>query len=321
MALDQAIYVASTDKIYGVRGQWVFQFNATTGVLEKSARFANDALFGESSIVNIGSFLYIGTWRTITNPNVSPFGTGDIYKVDLALTTSVALGLFSSTNGYGFSNLVTDGTLIWGTTGFDRTFTARQVFHVNPSPSAYTEIQTASGSGAHPIVDVEWDANYNVLWMAESIGPQVEGFCIAATPKMANIGNPAPPQLFGLTRYPAAQKLYCVGRNQNVIKLNADQAVATLPASFSTATWTSLAGLLLANATPIKIKFNAHDSLIYVPEWNNDTVQVINPATDLVVGSQTGFSSPIDCVFQTVAPFTKWAVQNSAVGLKQITIP
>lgn len=319
MPLDQAIYSASNNKIYGVRGQYIYQFNASTAALENTLRFIDAGLFCEASVVKVGTFLYASIWRSILDPNPSPFGISDMYKIDLGLTTSTALGIALSItgSGLGFGNLITDGTYIMGATGYQQKITPKGRFAVDPTNIAtYSEWNSEAGNSA-PLIDLEWDDTNKTIWEAESAGPECDAYYVPAGTKLtdSSVANPTPPSIFGLTRYPTGTKIYCVGRNRNIIKVNGNEAVATLPAFFSNATWSTLTNILSVGATPVKIKYNSNDGLIYVPTWTGDKVEVLNPTTDTITAIKSGFSSPIDCVF---TPTKKWAVQNSSVGLKEI---
>ncbi len=71
----------------------------------------------------------------------------------------------------------------------------------------------------------------------------------------------------------------------------------------------------VTGANPRRVKYNPVDGFIYVPGWASNSVIVVDPATDTVVDTKVGFSTPWDVVF---TPSKKWAVQNSMVGLQEI---
>jgi len=319
MPLDQAIYVAATDKIYGVRGQWVFQFNATTGGKEKEFRFVDDALFSESSIVLLGSSLYVAVWRSAFDLNNYPDPSQDIFKIDLGLNTAVGLGLYNVGGGggpqNGFCNLITDGTHLYGATGYTVQFSHSRRFKVDPTNIATYVERNAQASKTAPVVDLVWDAVNSVFWEAESYGPEVDGYyqdigTLLPTPR--SVANPTPTKpCYGIALAPGT-KLYVVTKSSTIFKVNGNEAVAGLPGPFGLATWSSLL-LLQSGARPIKIKYNPFNGLIYVPTWAGNTVEVLDPATDTIVAIKTGFNTPLDVV---CTPTKVFAVQNSATGLK-----
>jgi YVTN family beta-propeller protein len=72
----------------------------------------------------------------------------------------------------------------------------------------------------------------------------------------------------------------------------------------------------VGNATPINIRYRPFDQQLYIPNWQDNTVTVLDPITDTVSAVKTGFTSPIDVVF---TPTKAFAVQDSTVGLLEIT--
>jgi len=323
MALDMAIYSSAQTCIYGVRGQYVYKFNATTGDKESEFRFVDDVVFSEASIVELGGFLYIGVWRgVIEDFNGSP--NSDIYKVNYALNSSVALGLpgsgpFTQVPGgafgnYGFTGLVTDGTKIYGYYGPR----ASNVFSVDPTNIAGALVDSFSVGENYNLNHIEIDAVNGVLWTTGSDVQQLYCKEIDLTGfEQAGSNDPANTTL-GICVVPNAAptsvKVYCVTGSLDILKANIAQAYAALPAlsSFDLTTLSILQG----DAKPMRIRYNPNDGLVYIPTWSNDEVEILNPATDTITAVKTGFTNPIDCVF---TPSKKWAVQNSSIGLREIT--
>lgn len=315
--LDSAIYSSNLGQIVGVRGQYLYTFNANTGAKIQEKRIVDDCLFGEASITEIGAFLYVSFWRRVAYPNASnwPAWGGDVYRVTPATLAATALNLANQITGLGigFANLTTDGSYLYGTTGHSNTGTGSGLFQVDPTNVAtYVE---KSLLDVRQVVDVVWDATANVLWMVYGGGPEVYGIYAPTFPALdANVVNPTPPFICGGTIVPGTHQMYCVSVTNTVRKVDLATATALLPASFQNCTATALT-ILAATAKPCKIKYNAEDGLIYVPTWSGDTVEVLDPASDTITSIKTGFTAPHDCVF---SPGHKWAVQQSAQGLKEI---
>jgi hypothetical protein len=325
--LTQAIYSAAQDCIYGVNGQWVYKFNATTGAKEAEFRFVDDVMFSESYIVEIpgNSSLYIGTWRAGVEVVGSAIAGSDIFAVNYALNTSVALGLngvgpftavSSTTFGLnGFTNLVTDGTLIYGFYGPR----AALVFSVDPTNIAGTadtdSFGVAQGSG---INDIAIDTNNSVLWMTGTTDQQL--WCKAAdlTSVQEAHSDPTPiDTMLGVcvipNGTPANVKVYCVTGSDLVIKATVSDAYSGLP-FLNNFAFTNLT-ILAADSKPMRIRYNSYDGFVYIPTWSNDTVEKLNPATDTISQIYTGFTNPVDIV---CTPTKIWAVQWSEVGLREV---
>jgi hypothetical protein len=309
-ALDQAIYVASEDAIFSCRGQWVFRFNATTGAIEDEFRWIGDAT-ARSSIVSLNGKLYLTAWETILeDTNVAPFDFQhrDLYEVDFAMSTSTPLGLASHISGAneksvaGFSNLVTDGTFIFG---FEHGIGS--VFKVDPTNIAGFVDATGAGSGtAEVVTDFAYDAINSLIWQASNFSREVQAFRRSnlGTFDTADTFSLSPPQApVGVTYSPITSAGYAVTVTGKLIKVPV--------ANF--ATRSIIAGVSTLGA--VRLKFNANDNLIYIPTWSNDTVIVYDPSSDTVSNTKTGFNSPFDVVF---TPTKKWAVQNSPKALKEI---
>lgn len=316
--LDSAIYSSNLGQIVGVRGQYLYTFNATTGAKISEKRIADDFIFAEASVAEVGSFLYVALWRRVARPTPFASYAGDIIRVTPATLAPTALGLGNSItgSGIGFSNLVTDGTFLYGTTGYSGQGTGSGMFQCDPLNAIATYVERTL-LDVRGVVDLIWDADpaTTSVWRVYGGGPEVYGIYAPTFPAVVrNVVNPTPAFICGGTIAPATHQMYCVGMNSTVLKVDIATAVASLPVNFDLCTASSLA-ILAASAKPCKIKYNAEDGLIYVPTWSGDTVEVLDPASDTITSIKTGFTAPHDCVF---SPGHKWAVQQSAQGLKEI---
>ncbi len=333
--LDQAIYSGAQDKIFGVRGKWLYKFNADTGKKESEIRFSTSVL-GATSICEIGNFLYIGVRLSAKDLLGQTPGTNavmrperDIFKITTATIAVVGpigmgdstLGSFPSfdANSYvnGFGSLKSVGlTQIAGFSG-DTSW-----FIVDP-----TNLPGGAGFGntalAEVTPDIDYDPTTDCLWYNDASFRDVwvtkNGNFILGAHTTPDTIDTSPPYR-GLTFCPAGTghpnpKVYAVDGTNQVIKIDADVAYSTLPGFLTNPTWTSLF-VLGAAAKPIRIKYNAQDDKIYIPTWSNDTVEVLDPATDTIVAVKTGFTEPFD--FVVTATGKKYAVCNAATGLQPI---
>lgn len=308
--LDQAIYVASEDKIFGVRGQWLYQFNATTGERENSLRWVKDAN-SEASITECAGKLYVTAWSTLLeDANLAPFDfvRRDIFEVDFGLVAASALGLAShiSANNEksvcGFSNLVSDGTKVYG---FEHGI--GYIFSVDPANLGGFADATGGVDGTRETAhDLAFDADNNLIWQASAWVREVNAYDTSLVNwDAANAATLVPAQApVGVCWCPANSCAYAVTATGKLVKVP----------FVNFATRSIVAGIDASLAA--RIKYNAVDGLLYIPNWAADTVQIVDPNTDTLVDTKTGFTSPFDAVF---TPTKKFAVQNSRVGLLEIT--
>lgn len=317
MALDQAIYHSGRDKIFGVRGQWLFRFNATTGALEASLRFqANGG--GMSTISTIGNVLYIGTTfasdDNITDL-VTPFASRDIYTVDattflvtgslgFASKLGAATAAGTRTDLYyarGWRQIVTDGAKLWGFQSGDGLWRA--------------SLPGYNSSSFQVSTDIAYDGFNNVIWVADPYTPNLwvwSADLANDTFDTGGIGRPT-----GVCYVPLTNHVYCVNGTLNLFTADASLAVPAFN-PFPTTGYST--GRI--NANPYKVKYVDYPSpnplahMVLIPAFADDTVIVWNPVTYLVADVKTGFTAPFDIVSTPTANF---AVQTSPTGLKLIT--
>lgn len=321
MPLDNAIYSASQDKIYGVRGGWIYKCNASTGKKEAEFRFAGSNLFAESSVVEVAGSLYASVWRTPNSSSVSQ--TDAIYKIphDFSASTSLfSLGLNTSIEGVTL--LKTDGTYIYGVVRAPSN-ASRGLYAIDPSDLAAIGTSDRNDNLAIGAATTSWfydmdvDSDNGLVWLAQINRTRGLGVTLAGYPQSGNSveelsSNPAASFQWccGCCFCPSNTKLYGVNGTSGIVKADANLAIPT-PAPM---TFTTLS-VLNASSKPVRIKYNSNDGLIYVPTFSNDTVEVLNPASDTISSIKAGFSSPFDVVF---TPTKKFAVQTSSEGLREI---
>lgn len=332
-ALDCAIYSSSQAAIFGVKGQWVYRFDATTGQKVSEYRFVDYVFAGESSIVELNGNLYIGVYRTLNENNYQSFSANrDIYLVNYGLSSSLPLGICAATTGFGniggsidgvggdgfgagFSSLVTDGTYIYCVhAGID------WVMKIDPTNVSTADfLKDTSFQGQLAITDLAIDTANGVLWKADASNDTIRiNRTNASTPFVAGDGAGSTPHnvlnpIVGVCFCPGPQKAYGVKCTNTIVSCNVTQAYSALP-SLTDFSWSDLV-ILQSGANPFRIKFNPYTGKVYIPTWAKNAVEILDPATDTITSVKTGFSSPIDAVF---TPTKSFAVQNSSVGLKEI---
>lgn len=331
--LESAIYSGAQNKIFGVRGKWLYKFNAETGKKEAEIRFTTSAL-SPSSICEVGTSLYIGVRQSAKDLlDQTPFTNAvmrperDIFKINAATMAVVGvLGLGDSVLGqfppfdnqsyaYGWTSLFTVGTKIVGLGG------SLGMFLVDPTNLPGGISLSTFPSQADAICDIDYDPVQGAFWTNDARSRDIwvtdSAFSLTAHTTPDTIATSPPYR--GLTFCPAGTghalpKVYAVDGTSRVIKIDANVAYSTLPGFFTDPTWSSLF-ILEAAAKPVKIKYNAQDDKIYIPTWDHDTVEVLDPATDTITAIKTGFTDVFDCVF---TPTKKFGVQNSSVALREI---
>ena len=320
MPLDEAIYVSSVDKIFGCRGKWVYKFNATTGRKEAEARIAND-IIGITSLCEHNGTIYVCGWESLRayNQNLGEYPDNrDFYTLNPTTMAVANTGIFKSYRAssytgeyiFGPSQVISDGTNLWGIIGAGTN--SSSFFRVDPNIPASLILRNTGGFSAGKgecgmrggriiyssqnsmIAFVQpWSGGYDVSTYdlsAVSVGQ------FYTTPFTA---------FTGICYSPANDSYYMVKNTLEVVRLTGSALAA--PASFF---------ILDAAAVPWRLRYRASNGLIYIPTWSNDTVEILDPATDTITAIKTGFSDPIDVVF---TPTKAFAVQNSSVPLKEIT--
>jgi len=311
LPLDAAIFSATLNKIVGVRSHWIYLFNATTGAKEAEFRYAAGVI-NEASVAECGGFLYVATWRGLFwNPNTGdPHVGSDIYKINLGLTTSSALGLnvIAGLNLFdfavGFTGLVTDGTFLYG---IERG--AAQLFQVNPAvPASYTT--AGSFNQSTPLLVCEYDGTNGVIWASDSNGSVVN---VINTDMSGDAGSSDPiDQPLGVVRIPTSNLIFVATGTQNIWKcFGAD----TLPPPLGSFSVDGSPIVLGVNDKPVRLRYRPSNTLIYIPCPSTDLVYTMSASGVLNPTPITGFSDPFDVV---ITPSKAWAVQQSGTPLREI---
>lgn len=325
--IESAIFSSANNAIYGVRGQWVYKFNATTGKKEAEAVIGNDIL-GLSSICEHNGTIYVSAcWVQTSYPEIFPAplpwrANHDIFTINpttlAATNTDIWKTKQSSFDGetnsafYGPIQIVSSSTLLWGIIADGG---GMNPFYVDPSAPLGLKQRSvgnwtqAAGPAAGEII---YDSVNGVAIYAKASDQIIDCYDTSGGFPPTSIGgmdgtfnlNPN-----GLCYCPSNDNIYAVDGTSILISASVSDMLSiggtNVPVNTGEAT-----------ANPRRIKYCPIDGMIYVPGWFSNSVIVINPATNTVVATKTGFNLPIDCVF---TGSRKFAVQNSSVGLREIT--
>ena len=313
MPLNSAVWSPIHQKIYACRGGYVFRFDAD-GVLEDSARFITPEM--DDTYIDYDQAtdkLWVIMKRSFGSPsdgNPSKYLVS-VDPVTLAFTT------------YNFRNQVTNGNN-W-TSGETGPFRIR----CDGLGIAYTlaysdgtlaqvkqihrwDLTTSPPSETHsfPSVQGGWWGDIlldgALIWYCST-----DSFNDIGSRQASNLGSSleyvqldgSADRPYSCTRNPGSH-MYAVQANQFILK----GEVGTSPAL------RSVIDIGRPNATPVNIRYNGVDFMIYIPCYGDDTVVILNPADDSFV-VKTGFDSPFDVVFTGSKAF---AVQHGSQGLKEI---
>ena len=232
--LDQAVYDSGTGKIFGVRGQWLFRFNATTGVKEAALQWCDD-MPDFASLTVLNGKIYLGA-SFLPYIDLNWFGTEaavpmDVYKVDAASFTRDGRTFFNAYRtpydnvgnwnnplfGVGYHLIITDGTYIYTAAGaFD--------------PSNVANV----GGNYHSLfpMGVEYDSFNGVIWFVDpystgGIGAAQSG--LPATNYARTSGSIADP-ICGITYNAATNYAYVATGTESILKVS----------HVNTSTWANL---------------------------------------------------------------------------------
>lgn len=313
--MDQAIYEPTTQKIFGVRGQWLFQFNATTGALEASLRFTSNAQC-VSCITAFGGNLYCGVnnvpWNTYSGLPSFVRNDLDVFIVSAAgFSVTGRLNSFTNVGKSGFGALVNDGTNLYGTIQTGTLPNDLLAFKVLPSvPGGLT-----THSLGQRITDMAYDSVNSLLWFSDP------DFTQAGAEKTdfsnGQVNDTTTDPFCGCCYNSAQNKAYFVAGGEAFSKILATDMT---PGFVYPTTMTTLhTGRI--NANPVRIKSvnnlvgNPLNAKVLIPTWADDAVVVWNPLTDTVDSVKTGFTAPFDIVS---TPTKNFAVQTGTTALKEI---
>ena len=322
--LQDAVYVASTDKIYGISGVYVIQLNATTGSVESSVRItspvngparlcyhlANDTLY--ASVWNAPDLQYY----SLTQPN------RDIYPINPATMTvgarldvpSLGYGEDDFTVGYFFGPrwLGSSGSRLfvqWANDNMGYIY-----FWFDPTNLA-SKATNSRGSSSDML------AEQCAVTPTQIFFPAPDSNAVQFAPHNFNVngdwdictgfgaGNPISCDYCSFDTL-----VYCVDGIGNMYRINDptidDVDTIAIPAD---------AIVPVPNPNPCRIRWNIYDGLLYMPCMTDNAIVMYDP--NLVAWYyKGGFENPVDCVFTPDGK--KFAVQNSPEQpLKEITPP
>lgn len=318
--LQDAVYVSSVNKIFGVSGVYVLQFNATTGVREAQVRISAPVM-GDCRLCYHAAtgMLYASVWN---EPNLSNFSlthpNKDIYPIDPAtMVVGTRIGLetipfiaddFGANRApyFGPKWIASLGDYLYGQWAVAEAAQYYQWFRLKPTaladrctnPYDNTTTFLSEQAALSPTQIVVPDPNNNGV----AYGPI--GWNLQAEWATCNLITYTP---IACDYCSLTTLFYAVDGDGNFIRIN-DLALQTYD-QFDMNAWQ-------AGAKACRLRYSSLTVDIYLPSMTTDSVILWDPITE-IAQVKTGFTNPIDVVF---TPSRAFAVQNSpAQSLKEIT--
>lgn len=319
MPFQDATYAPSVDKIFGVMGPYLVKCNATTGARESSVRVTspvlNDCRLAYHAATDT---VYVATWNepnlqwySLTHPN------RDIYPVNPA-TMVVAPRLnvpasdpltnydFSTGSFFGPRCVMSAGNYLY--VRWQSDVGASNYARFNPTNIADHNTQ----AGATQLVF--WAEHAGIgggnIFVPNPWGPRID-FAPLNYDLNGDWDNcPVPAYIPIACAYADnVGKCYVACGDTNLLRIDNPAGGLFTPL---------LLGPVQANADPCRIRYRTSNQKLYLPCMTANGILIWNPATDLPGDAvfKTGFDNPVDVVF---TPTKAFAVQNSSVGLKEIT--
>lgn len=300
-------------------GGYVTKFSGTTGAKISAARFS-DRSFSGSCIAyeSVSDRLVVGTWNEFgpwkgTAANVPGKGLWNINPSTMAVVPSGHFGqipisvLDLTDTADGVWALVSTGGLVYMLVK-STNVTGTTLASFNPSTNSFVaadgatygslEVPGALAVNSNGLVLISY-VNEMTVWNLPTPIANTPIFDVTYGVGIIPAGTP------GLSRIATdgTGHVYAVDQSADVIKTAADL--------------TGAARLSVGDATAryFGIAYNSVDGFVYLANPTTNTVAIWNTSTDTLVAIKTGFDTPIGFCF---TPNKKWAVQQGAVGLKEI---
>ncbi len=329
MPLDNSILATSTvaggEFIWGVRGPYVFKINSTTGLMITKAKVDHE-MNGPTCIAydSVSDRLKIMGWNKcfpgITDNESGPnsfFTYFTLYTVNPSTLLVDSAVMLSNTLGVGVGQSGTQtGTVSlkymgagaqYGLWGLYRTDDYSALFrHV--AGTVYTKKFSDDACFGNILNDFTWDGIDNLYW-SNSQTQEVMVFSMADNnPSWTafdtfNVWTADSSIPFGIEVAPSTGDIYVGTQNGAVKRL-------TYSAGFSLISTLNV-GVI---GTIYKIRYNPFDGLLYCAVFGQDSVAVVNPASNTLNGLlRTGYDSPWDFVFSSTKT---WVIQGGNLGVK-----
>jgi DNA-binding beta-propeller fold protein YncE len=318
MPLNHAVYDATRDVIFAVRGGYVYSLNATTGARIASARFFDNGFYDSYIAYSFSDDkLYVTAWDTDSGNEPSATRRQKwIYRINpdtLAIENSfnfqdMAFGIvdeeyFES----GPRELIATNGKLFGLL-FDKSQSGNgchiYVWDVGTDTLEASSVNNRDLGFSNGLT---FDSDNNLIWVGTQTGASSFDLAGNNTDQIAITQDTGTPQPKGVC-YRSGHIYFAVYEGTLVQKYKIVKVRISDDAN-------TVIDLIDTAANPKKIRYNSVNDRIYVPGRASDTVFIIDPNTDTIESVKGGFDTPIDVVF---TPTKAWAVQHGSIGLKEI---
>lgn len=325
MPLQDAVFCPLTSKIYGTMGPYVVKCNASTGARESVVKVAAP-VYGDCRLTYHAatSKLYVCCWNSpnrqwyapVTQPN------RDIFPVDpTTMAVSAGLGMYATYAGSKFSNDSFEGPRWIMSIGNFLYFMYKSSAGVSSFVRVNPTIPAVINTGAANLVFWHEHGCYDgSTWFYVPCpwGPQINKYNASCVYDSACDLTWPTYQPCATAYEPNAGLVYIVCGDGNLLRIDDFGAETVTPINLNNA---AVITGSLGNSDPCRIRYRIGDHKLYMPCMTADGVIVYDPALGTGI-LKTGFVNPVDVVFTDVTdgvPVKAFAVQNSLIGLKEIT--
>ncbi len=310
--LQDAVYVSSVNKIFGVSGVYLLQFNAVTGAREAQVRIASPVMGTARLVYHAATgMLYASVWN---EPNLGNYSMShpnkDVFPIDPA-TLAVGAGL--GINALFFSEDFDSWRQpYWGPKwiGSSGTNLYVQWAHTDTDYHALLRINPANPTDrCTDVIDsfLKFQTEQIAITPSYVVAPNPYYGELEFGPKTWTVDAPWSYSAMG-TEIPIACEwsdfdglVYAVDGNGKLFRIN-----VLSPGNYTTFDLT----VAFPTANPCRLRYSFNDGLLYLPCMTRNSILIWNQTTHVAV-ERTGFENPIDLVEVTGATQKIFAVQNS----------
>lgn len=310
--LDAAYVPAPINKIFGTSGPYVIKCNAATGTMESFTRIYSP-MYGDNRICyHAGTgMLFVSGHNEVNRQNFSLTHPGrDIFRVNPSTMAVLGLNVGSWLPNWDFNIGATFGPQ-WISPVGDYLYFQYELRNLGyqwarVKANDFTTHNMGGTTLGPPMYADQYYVDGTFLYMLD---PEFFG---VYEDTVAGVNNDfidlTPNPIVGITRSTANGLLYCVCGNTTLVRIDNFGGGASTNLNLG-----AVAGLSVP-ADPVRIKCLS-DGKLYIPCMGANGVIVwdTGPETGIF---KSGFANPVDVV---ETPTKKFAVQNAAVGLREIT--
>lgn len=310
--LHTAVYVAATDKILGASGNYIVEFNATTGAVIRAVK-AIAPMYGPAHICLAGTDPYVAYHSDRSaQSEASPSAThirNDIFPVDpTTLFIGTGIGVYNKAWVANYGAVVGPRQFLQiGTRIYFLYPVSGEVWIIymdKTNPAIFNQQHANTGFWSEQI---STDGTY--IYIPDPAYPEINRRNTALTYSGYADTTGYWPVACEWVPAPISQ-VHAVCADKWLLRVTSFTTHTAVPTDLEV-----LIGSVVTGIKPLRLRYRASDLNVYIPVQNKDGIIVYTPGTGTAVW-KSGFESPVDVVF---TPTKAFAVQSSIIGLKEIT--